>query len=297
MPCYWPLRAFRQERSGRVSVGYELPDSRPLSLPCGRCFGCRHERARVWSIRCMNEASLWKANSFLTLTYDDDQLPMDNNLVPDHLRDFWKRLRRRFSGVELSPDGSHPIRYFACGEYGDRTARPHYHVLVYNFVFPDARKFGQDTQISDVLSELWPYGNHSIGTVTPRSAAYVARYCVKKTHRSSDWVDPLTGEVTDRVPEFSRMSLKPAIGHWWFERYKRDIYRGYQIVDGRKVRLPRYYAERLKYAYEDFEREQSERREVWLLDQDPNERSEQRLDDKEVVARAKARFFRGDPVL
>lgn len=294
MACYWPLRAFRARSSGRVSVGFELPDSEPLALPCGRCFGCRQERARVWSIRCRHEASLWRDNSFVTLTYSDEFLPDDGNLRPESLTLFMKRLRRWFGGSEKAPDGRFPIRFFACGEYGDVSARPHYHLLLFNFVFADRRPFGRDTMISDDLSKLWPYGQCLLGSVTPASAAYVARYCVKKSHRSGEWVDPITGEALPRVAEFSRMSLRPAIGHWWFERFSSDVRRGYAVVDGVKTRVPRYYVEKMKRVYEDFEMESKDRRELWLMSQDPNERSRERLDVKEAVARSKARFFRGE---
>ena len=100
---------------------------------------------------------------------------------------------------------------------------------------------------SKALEELWPFGFSSIGEVNFNSAAYVARYIMKKVtgHRSEEYyrsVDPDTGEIINRVPEFNKMSLKPGIGADWLARYKTDVYpHDYVIVNGKKVKPPRYY--------------------------------------------------------
>ena len=93
---------------------------RRLSLPCGRCVGCRLERSRQWAVRCMHEASMHMFNSFVTLTYDDNHLPEYNSLNYKHFQDFMKRLRKSHNGV----------RFYMCGEYGEDFSRPHYHAIV-----------------------------------------------------------------------------------------------------------------------------------------------------------------------
>ena len=88
---------------------------------CGQCMPCRHLRRKVWAHRIMLEAGQWNENCFMTLTYDDKHLPSDGSLDPKHLTDFIKRLRFHYR--------DRSIRYFACGEYGDDSWRPHYHLV------------------------------------------------------------------------------------------------------------------------------------------------------------------------
>ena len=111
MPCFHPLDAW-QCLNGDVVFTDNLARNdviRRLSLPCGRCVGCRLERSRQWAVRCMHEASMHMFNSFVTLTYDDDHLPEYNSLNYKHFQDFMKRLRKSHNGV----------RFYMCGEYGE----------------------------------------------------------------------------------------------------------------------------------------------------------------------------------
>ena len=119
MPCYHPIPGYRAKStnpSGKRSIVFNLSEgfkNFAVSVPCGRCIGCRLERARQWSIRCIHEASLYEANCFVTLTYDDDNLPLDGSLRPRDMVLFLKRLRKRFGPG---------IRFFQCGEYGDKSS-------------------------------------------------------------------------------------------------------------------------------------------------------------------------------
>lgn len=253
----------------------------------------------MWAMRCRHEASFWDHNAFITLTYDDEHLPQFGSLVPKHLQDFLKRVRRAKAGVQAAPGSVHrPIRYFGCGEYGSRTKRAHYHVLLFNVRFEDAVRYGDETSTSPLLSALWPYGSHLIGTVTPASAAYVAGYATKKVYgryeseAAYEVVDPRTGEVVGRrVPEFPRMSLKPGIGQYWYDRYKRDLRNGYVVVDGAKLPVPRFYEQKYQ---SDFPEENDDRdwaREQVRRTRDPADRSEDRLVVAELVARARKRLM------
>lgn len=181
----------------------------------------------------MHEAQLHADNCFITLTYDEDHVPPGGTLVLDDFQRFMKRLRKRFGSK---------IRFFHCGEYGETTARPHYHALLFNFDFPDKELFkrnarGDALYTSAALQELWPYGLSSIGDVTFDSAAYVARYVVKK----------VTGPAADnhyqgRKPEYTTMSRSKGIGYEWWQRYKIDIINGDHVVHSNKsFAVPKYY--------------------------------------------------------
>jgi hypothetical protein len=180
-------------------------------------------------------------NSFVTLTYSDE-----HRRVGLEYRDFQlfcKRLRRKMG----------PFRFYMCGEYGELNFRPHFHACLFGMFFPDRRWYrsvgsGFELYRSDVLESLWPFGFSSIGDVTFESAAYVARYVMKKVtgnaardHYVSVDSD---GVCTDVVPEFTRMSLKPGIGASWLSKYLSDVFpRDYVVVRGVKCKPPRFYSE------------------------------------------------------
>jgi hypothetical protein len=236
MPCYHPITGYRA-RSGRspvtglwpivfsISSGYK---DLPVVVPCGQCIGCRLERSRVWAVRCVHESSLYLKNCFVTLTYAN----AGSTLVKRDFVLFIKRLRKKF-GIG--------IRYFHCGEYGEKFLRPHHHACIFNFDFPDKKlwsvKHGNRLYTSENLDELWGYGYCIIGDVTFDSAAYVARYILKK----------VTGNMAEshydgRVPEYTSMSRRPGIASSWFNKYKNDVLSiDGVIVDGNKCKPPRYY--------------------------------------------------------
>jgi len=124
LTCYHPLRAFKTVSGTIVFNGNKPNIKEALNLPCGKCIGCRLDRSRQWAIRCMHEASLYERNCFITLTYSDEFLPNDRSVNVRHFQLFMKKLRKRFG-----PN----IRFYHCGEYGEKTSRPHYHALLFNF--------------------------------------------------------------------------------------------------------------------------------------------------------------------
>lgn len=106
MPCYRPVKAFYGERlaSGKRAIVFSSGQAQsclPLKLPCGACVGCRLERARQWAMRCMDEASLHKENSFITLTFNDANLPMNRSLDVGIFQKFMKRLRKEVAPLRL----------------------------------------------------------------------------------------------------------------------------------------------------------------------------------------------------
>ena len=215
---------------------------RALTLPCGQCVGCRLERSRQWAVRIMHEASLHDVSSFVTLTYSDECLPSPPSLRYSDFQAFMRRLRKSHGKV----------RFFVCGEYGERTWRPHFHACLFGLRFSDLKVYkktaaGFTLYESSELSRVWTLGFASVGQLSFESAAYVARYCMKKvtgdlaeTHYRK--TDLNTGEMYDLVPEFARMSLKPGIGFQWFKQFRHEVgtHDGVVVRD-RLCKPPRYY--------------------------------------------------------
>lgn len=157
-----------------------------------------------------------------------------------------KRLRKRRG----------PTRFFMCGEYGGQNWRPHFHACLFGVFFEDREIFstreGVTLWTSDSLSALWPHGFATFGAVTFESAAYVARYVVKKVNGDASAshyqvCDPDTGELHPVKPEFGQMSRRPGIGQPWFERFYSDVFNFDSVIlpGGVKVRPPRYYRDLL----------------------------------------------------
>lgn len=224
-----------------------MPNSQ-MEVPCGGCVGCRVDRSRQWAVRLMHESKLHELKCFLTLTYDDLNLPSTGSLDKKHVPEFLKRLRRRHS---YHNNGA-KLRYFYCGEYGDATARPHYHAIVFGCDFADKRPHSKGSQgdqlyTSKLLDDIWSFGNCYIGSVTAESCGYVARYIMKKVNGdlAEDHyrrVHPLTGEVFDLEPEFVSMSRKPGIGADFYKKYQSDFYpRDCSVLKGKQYPVPKYY--------------------------------------------------------
>jgi hypothetical protein len=278
MPCYHPIECYKLHTpldNGRVLVFDKPPTTayQPIKINCGHCWGCRLDYSRDWSVRIMHEAKMHDHNYFLTLTYDDEHLPQDMSLHGDHLRRFFKRLREQ-TGKKF--------RYYAAGEYGEKYRRPHYHLCLFGLNLDDKVVLkqvhgGHKLYTSDTISSAWDFGFHSIGTLTLESAAYVARYVVKKRvgkgsftakvyndetqqfeevyyESVSDYyetVDYDTGEVQERFPEFCRMSRRPGIGQSWIDKFAKDVLSTGSVVleNGKQTRIPRYYLEKLSLKY------------------------------------------------
>lgn len=253
MPCYGPLKGFYSAevgKSGKRGIVFDVRRAHsptPIAIPCGQCVGCRLEHARQWAMRCLHEKKLHRENCFITLTYDNDHLPEGGTLVKRDLQLFLKRLRKRFG------EG---IRFYACGEYGDVSSRPHYHLLLFNHNFRDRKVFGKrDAKhpvfLSAELDAIWGKGLAVVGDITFESAAYVARYVMKKV--TGDRADKhyarldADGRVYRLLPEFTVMSRRPGIGTGWFVKFGKETYlHDSVIVNGRQVRPPRFYDGKLE---------------------------------------------------
>ncbi len=182
-------------------------------------------------------------NCFVTLTYDDAHLPEYGHLVPRHLQTFLKRVR------SAAARGSHGVigskfRFLACGEYGDKSRRPHYHAILFGVTFADPYVIGKGLYASAHLARLWGKGHCSFGSATGASAAYVAQYSLKK-QSAVKWSECDPDGVVYEQP-FLRCSLRPGIGATWLSRYRTDSRYGYLVKDGQKIPVPRYYQKLLE---------------------------------------------------
>lgn len=216
-----------------------------IKIPCGKCIGCRLDYSRQWALRAVNEAMCHKDNTFVTLTFDDDHLPEDRSVHKSYISSWMKRFRKKFGN---------DIRFMLCGEYGEKFQRPHYHILFFNFKFPDqkywSQRHGQIYYRSSMLEDVWRdpcassgNGYSVIGDVTFESAAYVGRYVTKK-------FDGLLAEkkYQGREKEFLHVSRMPGLGYdFIIKNYQEILNRGYCVLpNGHKAPIPRYYLDVVK---------------------------------------------------
>lgn len=212
------------------------------SVPCGQCSWCRFVRTRQWALRCYLERQTHKDAAFVTLTYAPEHLPKNGTLVRKHVQGFLKRLR---SNIAYQYGENIKIRFYASGEYGEENSRPHYHILIFGFGFPDkkfhrhshAHGFTNPVYRSEFLEKCWKFGFSELGSVTLESAAYTAGYIRKK----------INGALADehykgRQPEFSLQSTTPGIGADWYELNKHWLWNEDIIqCNGRSYRPPRAF--------------------------------------------------------
>lgn len=259
MSCFHPLPAIRKKDSDQFRVGKQgesfLPYTdvltgeriEPINIPCGKCIGCRIDYSRAWADRCVLESLEYPKGLswFVTLTYDDDHIETDKRtlltdkgtltLFPKDPQDFLKRLREYWERVYDHVG----IRFFMCGEYGSTTARPHYHMLLYNLPIHDLKVYSKNRQgdllyTSNEISSLWGLGYVIIGELTWQTCAYTARYVLKKFKGKTKEVTEEHYKSVGLLPEYTRMSRMPGIAREFYERHKDDIYY-FESLDKNKV--------------------------------------------------------------
>lgn len=293
MACFKPLTGYRVP-SGQIEF-HDKGKGEPIEIPCGQCIGCRLQRSSEWAMRCVHEASLHTDNCFITLTYSPEHLPPDGSLRKGDFQYFMRKLRKAIRPKK--------VRFYHCGEYGDNTNRPHYHAILFGYNFDDwvylfDSPSGSPVYTSPTLEKIWQKGFVTIGEVTYESAAYVARYCMKKINgRQADQIDPetglkhyerfndFTGEIVEVLPEYSTMSRRPGIGRGWIARYTRDCYpKDFTTIKGVKRKPPRAYDRYLKeidpHLYDDIKAGRN------LAGYESPDNTEQRLETREKVKTA-----------
>jgi hypothetical protein len=291
MPCFTPLTAYqntdkampqqlvfpkknshpsnlsiKQRYSDPAATKLEDHGYKRMEIPCGKCMSCRLDYSMKWAGRLIAEAKLYgDQNCFLTLTYDPKHYPDHGFLQKPDLQKFLKRLRTHHSGVfpvegVESKNGRHPIRFYACGEYGGDTGRAHYHLAILNWKPSDLMPHGGKTEhgdqlyTSNTLSKLWGLGHVLVGELTAESASYVSRYVTKKIGGEAaldhySYIDPETGELLERPKEFATMSLKPGIGLPFLKKHTGDLLHGQLIMRKKnkilKLAIPKYFEKKL----------------------------------------------------
>lgn len=219
-------------------------------VPCGQCMSCRINVQRSWAARIMIEALSHQHSLFVTLTYAPEKVPVTQDLLPTlwppDLTLFWKRLRKRL--------GFRRLRYFACGEYGDESWRPHYHAVVFGLAESECVTVNRYV-VHPAVQAAWGLGFTSAGSLTNERAAYVAQYVVKKMGRGGD--ERVQAALKGRYPEFQRASRKPGIGALHVEHlaealskadpYGDDVPTELVMPDGRRYGMPSFLAQKMRY--------------------------------------------------
>lgn len=233
-------------------------------VPCGQCRVCRFARAREWAVRIMHELPYHSSSVFVTLTYGDHSIPYDGSLEVESLQRFFKRLRRRLDGRR--------IKYYACGEYGDQTGRPHYHAVIFGVSLEEhelgarAKESDSWVALSGPVVSAWsedqvPIGMVTIGMVVWKSALYVAKYIRKLK----------TGEQAHvygtRQHPFSCVSQ--GLGRTYALSHSDQIRDNmYVSMSGVRMAVNRYYREKLGISSEEVRKASEEarreaRKELW----------------------------------
>lgn len=276
MPCYHPITAYQAEpgtpllfADAKWGMTNRGGGYHQLQIACGQCRGCKLKRSREWAMRCIHEKQMHKYSSYITLTFNNENLG-GYNLEHEHFQRFMKRTRKALgkmvdgkwvpSNTDTLLHGRHgdsphtpgEIKFYMCGEYGPLHGRPHYHALLFGVDFRDRQYLrttpaGAKIYRSPQLEKLWTHGYSSVGELTFESAAYIARYVMKKrtgdgNKNNYEILDPETGEIVIRKKEYNQMSRRSGIGKTWIEKYKTDVYTtGKVIVRGHPNNPPRYY--------------------------------------------------------
>lgn len=168
-----------------------------LEMGCGRCKACQWNRARLWVGRMLLESKEHPANSFVTLTYNEEHCPKNKQLEKRHWQLFMKKLRDR-----LKP---RKIRFYAVGEYGEQFTRPHFHAILFNVGISD----------QEAIESCWEKGFTLVGSAEVKSMSYVCGYMQKNLTNKHN------PSLAGRPPEFCSMSLRPGIGHGVINRMEK----------------------------------------------------------------------------
>lgn len=249
-----------------------------IEMPCGHCALCQMKKRKDMSVRLQHETLVSDTCCFVTLTYNEDSIPCTNcssldspkknvkrgldtchrfkTLLPSDVQKFVKRLRRHLEYVPVRTpkdvrDHVESIRYFAVGEYGTKSKRPHYHLIIFGWSPSDMdylfSKGDVVTYTSKQVQKLWKFGFSTVQKVTPQVARYCARYVTKKFSRLER--DPLRDVI---VPEFTLQSIKNGgIGAPWFDKFGEDSCKLHYCVTRcgdkfYKSAVPSYYLHRLR---------------------------------------------------
>lgn len=252
--CYYPVKLYESDIGKRYRKGIKTRNLPTVQeVRCGKCSGCRLEYARQMSIRCIHESMMHEQNCFVTLTYNNENLPVNGSVDKRDIELFIKRLRRH-----IEPEA---VYYYGCAEYGSRLRRPHYHGIFFGYDPPDKKLYKDGSKrtgrfrlqdydkfsiyTSESLEKIWSKGYCTVGKVTLESAGYVARYVSKKVdgYKGKEYYngkEPEFSFISKRIPQVD--GTRGGIGKSWYLKYKGDVYpKDYFHLDGKRFKPPRYY--------------------------------------------------------
>jgi len=218
MRCTSPIRIVKGLPAGKYPDG--------LSVPCGRCLLCKIRRRQEWVIRLTHESELHTDKCFITLTYDDDHIPEGGSLVKKEFQDFIKRIRWKLDYHEKKE-----LRYFACGEYGPRIMRPHYHALLFGV--------GCNHEHAALIRKEWDKGFVKVMPILPGGIEYVARYIDKK------WLNDKEADLSSVERSFQVMSQNIGLGYVERPEVQKQLNEMmYVSKNGKKMPIPRAYVKK-----------------------------------------------------
>lgn len=211
-----------------------------MKVPCRKCPSCKSNWCREWAVRAYHESLLYDSNLFITLTYNEINLPDIYGWSNRHRRpiDDFQGFMKRFR-INLLRQLGEKIRFFSVFEYGSNFSRPHHHAIIFNCTLPDMTFWKLNGKYpiyrSPLLEKSWTYGYSTVQNVDFNVCAYVARYCMKKIDVNEEWYD-------GRDCEFNLMSRRPGLAHDWFQRYWSDVYnQDFVQLKEYATRPPKYY--------------------------------------------------------
>ena len=275
MACYSPLKGYDSgTKTINLKPKYYItsydkvlynPDGTEMEfieIPCGRCIGCRLAYSRMWADRCVAEATLHEQSYFVTLTYNDEHLPYPIDMeTGEILTQEWPTLRKRdvqlfMKRLRKNYQHENKIRFFLAGEYGEKHARPHYHLILFGLKLDDLKFYkktplGFNLYTSQWLNQIWQEQGHVIiADVTWETCAYTARYIMKKQTGSGSKLY----EELNIKPEFTLMSRKPGIAKEFYEMNKEDFIKYGNVnistqTGGRQIHSTKYFDKFLEMDY------------------------------------------------
>lgn len=223
MPCYHSRPAWSKP-SGGIDLTWRTNVEPDYWIDCNKCEGCRARARTDWATRIHHETQMWDRNSFITLTYDEQNLPQA--IQKSDIQKFIKRLRNHTD---------RPVRYFAVGEYGEKTRRPHYHAIIFNEDFLSSEyhyRINDQMYGNKELERIWGMGQVTISLYNAARGNYTAGYTTKK--------------IND-IDTFNLMSRAPAIGMTWVRKHHDNLRRLEKVViEGKELPIPRVYLNWLK---------------------------------------------------
>lgn len=294
MPCNSPLDGWVSRSTGGLTFDPKEGDGL-LTVACGQCMGCLVDKRRAWKVRGACEAQMHETSSFVTVTFSDDFLPYPPEVNVRTLQLLIKRLRKA-TGADL--------RYLACGEYGERDHRPHYHLCLFGFDFGEDRypwstsAKGYVQYRSPTLEKVWPFGHSTISQFDPTTAEYTAGYITKSNKPKLEWLDVSSGETGKLHREFLLSSRRPALGLSWLQKFYPEVLANDRVViNGTPHTVPPYFWRKLQAWAEEngdteaVERIKAKRLEALSVLKSSGEMDARRMMTKQESANLKAKRY------